>query len=107
MTAITSFAQLQQVAQRKTKTVPIRGVDITIAELSLDGRDAFLAAAQKGTAAAAVAVVAQGAIHPETGEPLMTAEEAETLAKSSAGFVQDIASAILKLSGLGDEVGNE
>lgn len=107
-TPVTTAAALIAAAARKSQTIPVRGVSLCIVELSLAGRDAFLAALPKGQAATAAAVLLHGVVNPETGAPLLTEEEAAQLQQSSAGFVQDAVSAILKLSGMTpeDEGGN-
>lgn len=106
MSRITSAAQLLTAAERRRGTVDVRGNQLTIAELTLAGRDAFLAAIPKGQAATAAVLLEHGLINPDTGAPLLTAEEAETMQGSSAAFVQDVVSGILKLSGLNSDEGN-
>lgn len=104
---ITDAAGLLAAAALKTTAVTIRGATLTIRELSIAGREAFLAGHQSSPAAAALAVLLHGVINPDTKAPLLTQEQAEALADSSADFVQELAGAILKVSGLAeDDAGN-
>lgn len=105
---ITDAAGLLAAAALKTATVTVRGAKVTIRELSLAGREAFLAGHREGSSAAAVAVLLHGVICPDTKCPLLSEDQAKALADSSADFVQELAGAILKASGLAeDESGNE
>lgn len=108
MNLIIDAAGLLAAAALKTATVTVRGAELTIRELSIAGREAFLAGHQAGPAAAAVAVLLHGVINPDTKAPLLSEEQAKALADSSADFVQELASAILKVSGLAEgDAGNE
>lgn len=103
-----SAAELIAAAAVKTKPVIIRGAELLIRELSVAGRDAFLAAVRESPAKAAVAVILYGVIHSETKQPLLTEQEAAELEHGSAEFVQELAQEILAHSGLaGDKEGNE
>lgn len=108
MSLIIDAAGLLAAAAVKTTTVTVRGATLTIRELSIAGRDAFLAAHEHGSAKAALAVVLHGVVCPESKAPLLTQEQAEALADSSADFIQVVAKAILKVSGLAEgDAGNE
>lgn len=108
MSLIIDAAGLLAAAALKTATVTVRGATLTIRELSIVGREAFLAGHQTSPAAAAVAVLLHGVISPDTKAPLLSEEQAKALADSSADFVQELASAILKVSGLAEgDAGNE
>lgn len=108
MSLIIDAAGLLAAAALKTMTVPVRGAKVTIRELSLAGREAFLAGHREGPTAAALAVLMHGVINPDTKAPLLSEEQAKALADSSADFVQELAAAILKVSGLAEgDAGNE
>lgn len=108
MSLITDAAGLLAAAALKTSTVVIRGAELTIRELSIVGREAFLAGHQISPSQAAIAVLLHGVVCPNTKTPLLTEEQAKALADSSADFVQELAGAILKISGLAEgDAGNE
>lgn len=102
MSLVTDAASLLAAAALKTSTVTIRGASLLVRELSLAGREAFMDGHKTSAAKAAIAVLLHGVINPETKAPLLTEEQAEALAESSAEFVQELAGAILKVSGLSD-----
>lgn len=108
MSLITDAAGLLAAAALKTATVTVRGAELTIRELSLAGREAFLSGHKVSPVAGAVAVLLHGVICPDSKAPLLTQAQAEDLAGASAEFVQELAAAILKVSGLADgDAGNE
>lgn len=108
MSLIIDAAGLLAAAALKTATVTVRGAELTIRELSIAGREAFLAGHRTGPTAAAVAVLLHGVINPATKAPLLTEDQAKELADSSADFVQELAAAIMKVSGLAEgDAGNE
>lgn len=102
MSLITDAAGLLAAAALKTATVTVRGAELTIRELSIVGREAFLEGHRVSPSQAAIAVLLHGVVCPNTKAPLLTEDQAKALVDSSADFVQELAGAILKVSGLAE-----
>jgi hypothetical protein len=105
MDTITNLEQLLAASAPLIMEVTVGAATVRVRELSVAGRDEFLAASKEGNAAAAVTIV-RLCVVDLSGRPLMTQEDAEKLAGQSGKFVQTLAEQILKMSGLSDDEGN-
>jgi hypothetical protein len=105
MTIVSNLNELLGVAAPRTEVVELNGAKLQIRELTVAGRDEFLAAIKTGSNAAAATVVRLGLVGPD-GRQLLDVGSAEQLADQSGKFVQKLAERILKLSGLDDDEGN-
>lgn len=105
MSSVTSAAQLLAAAAPRIEEATVGSATVRIRELTVAGRDEFLAAAKQGNAAAALTVVRLCVVGSD-GAPMLSQEDAEVLAGQSGKFVQTLAERILKMSGLSDDEGN-
>jgi hypothetical protein len=105
MINVTSIDQLLAASAPRIEAVTVGAAKVRVRELSVAGRDEFLAASKEGNAHAAVTIVRLCVVGPD-GRPMLTQEDAEAMADQSGRFVQTLAELILKMSGLSDDEGN-
>jgi hypothetical protein len=101
-----SFDEFMALAAPVIGSVDVRGRKVHIRELSDRQRKEIAEASKESQEECLAAVLAFGVVDG-SGNPLMTRDQAREYGSSSPGVIQEISEAIMKLSGVQDEEGQD